>query len=119
MNGSMRRWTAIAEGRRKLTLPLACHGIAFLGSAGHRPRRTTMNTNKPNGIGNTSDMLHQPGEPMLLRPSEAARLLAISPRKLWELTNTREVPSVRIGRCLRYPREELSTWVATRLGRRS
>lgn len=58
-------------------------------------------------------------EPMLLRPSEAARMLAISPRKLWELTNTNEVPSVRIGRCLRYPREELSAWVAGRLGRRS
>jgi len=48
---------------------------------------------------------------MLLRPTEAARALAISPRKLWELTNTGEVPSVRIGRALRYRPESLSEWL--------
>jgi len=53
-------------------------------------------------------------EPLLLRPVEAARFLAISPRKLWELTNAHEVPSIRIGRCLRYPTEELRAWVARR-----
>lgn len=58
-------------------------------------------------------------EPFLLRPAEAARFLAISPRKLWELTNTREVPAIRIGRSLRYPTEELRTWVAERRGLRS
>ena len=81
--------------------------------------RTTMDKSKPNGTLNTSDVTHQANEPLLLRPSEAARMLAISPRKLWELTNTREVPSVRIGRCLRYPREGLGSWVASRLSRRS
>jgi excisionase family DNA binding protein len=58
-------------------------------------------------------------EPLLLRPAEAARFLAISPRKLWELTNTREVPAIRIGRALRYPTEELRAWVAGRRGGRS
>ena len=53
-------------------------------------------------------------EPLLLRPAEAARFLAISPRKLWELTNCREVPAIRIGRSLRYPMEELRVWVAER-----
>ncbi|MBK8178019.1 MAG: helix-turn-helix domain-containing protein [Planctomycetes bacterium] len=58
-------------------------------------------------------------EPLLLRPAEAARFLAISPRKLWELTNCREVPAIRIGRSLRYPTEELRNWVAARRGSRS
>lgn len=53
-------------------------------------------------------------EALLVRPREAAAMLAISPRKLWELTNLREVPSVRIGRCLRYPREGLEGWVVAR-----
>jgi excisionase family DNA binding protein len=57
-------------------------------------------------------------EPLLLRPAEAARFLAISPHKLWELTNMREVPFIRIGRSLRYPVEELKTWVAKRIGKR-
>jgi excisionase family DNA binding protein len=61
-------------------------------------------------------LTHLP-EPLLLRPSEAARFLAISPRKLWELTNAREVPAIRIGRSLRYPTEELRDWVAERRGR--
>ena len=58
-------------------------------------------------------------EPLLLRPAEAARFLAISPRKLWELTNAREVPALRIGRALRYPTEDLRAWVAERRTRRS
>ncbi|MBK7878882.1 MAG: helix-turn-helix domain-containing protein [Planctomycetes bacterium] len=58
-------------------------------------------------------------EPLLLRPAEAARFLAISPRKLWELTNCREVPAVRIGRALRYPTEDLRAWVAARRTGRS
>lgn len=57
-----------------------------------------------------------PQDSLLLRPSDAAKLLAISPRKLWELTNTGEVPVVRIGRCLRYPREELRLWISKRQG---
>ena len=55
---------------------------------------------------------------LLLRPKDAAAMLAISPRKLWELTNMREVPCVRIGRCLRYPREALRAWVENRQGRK-
>jgi excisionase family DNA binding protein len=57
-------------------------------------------------------------EPLLLRPAEAARFLAISPRKLWELTNCREVPFIRIGRSLRYPVDRLRGWVTKRLDRR-
>lgn len=55
----------------------------------------------------------------LLRPVEAARVLAISPRKLWELSNTREIPSLRIGRCLRYSPEHLRAWIAARGAQRT
>lgn len=50
-------------------------------------------------------------EPLLLRPKEAAAFLAISMRKLWELTNRGEVPSLRVGRSLRYSRPALRAWV--------
>ena len=49
----------------------------------------------------------------LLRPSAAAGLLAISPRKLWQLSRLGELPTIRIGRCLRYSREDLREWIAT------
>lgn len=58
-------------------------------------------------------------EPLLLRAAEAAHFLAISPRKLWELTNCREIPAIRIGRSLRYPTEDLRIWVAKRVRARA
>ena len=39
--------------------------------------------------------------PGLLRSDEAARLLAISPRKLWTLTDEGQIPVVRVGRSVR------------------
>ncbi len=50
-------------------------------------------------------------EPMLLRPLEAARLLGIGRSKMFELMARRKVPVVRIGRCARIPRRELSEWI--------
>jgi hypothetical protein len=43
-------------------------------------------------------------ESLLLRLGDAAVMLAVSPRKLWELTNSGEVPTIRIGRYLPYSR---------------
>lgn len=54
--------------------------------------------------------------PQLLRPSDAARVLAISPRKLWELTNRGELPAVRIGRAVRYDPCDLTAWIETAKG---
>ena len=48
---------------------------------------------------------------LLLRPNEAAQVLAISPRKLWELTDCGEMPCVRIGRAVRYSVEDLKAWI--------
>lgn len=48
---------------------------------------------------------------LLLSEPEAARLLAISPRKLWGLRRAGAVPSVKIGGAVRYPRDGLVEWV--------
>ena len=48
---------------------------------------------------------------LLVRPEEAAQALAISPRKLWELTKRREIPAVRFGRMVRYDIEDLRKWI--------
>lgn len=50
--------------------------------------------------------------PLLLTPRQAAQTLAISPRKLWDLTNSGDVPHIRIGRSVRYPAAALERWVA-------
>lgn len=48
---------------------------------------------------------------LLLTPKEAAKALAISPRKLWAMTASGELPSIRLGRCLRYPVDDLQRWI--------
>ena len=51
-------------------------------------------------------------ETLLLKPVDAARILAISPRTLWGLTDRGEIPCVRIGRSVRYDRHDLAAWIA-------
>ena len=48
--------------------------------------------------------------PILVDAREAARLLAISERTLWDLTFKREIPSLKIGRCVRYRIADLQGW---------
>ena len=48
---------------------------------------------------------------LLLTIQEAAEALGISQRKLWGMTASREIPHVRLGRCLRYPVRELEQWI--------
>ena len=52
---------------------------------------------------------------ILIDAREAARRLAISPRTLWQLTKNRDVPSVRIGKCVRYRVADLEHWVLRQL----
>lgn len=47
----------------------------------------------------------------LLRSDEAAKLLAISPRKLWALTDRGEIPVVRIDRSVRYDPGDLQDFI--------
>lgn len=53
-----------------------------------------------------------PARTTLLRPRDAAVLLAISPRKLWSLTACGDVPSIHIGRAVRYDLNDLLAWIA-------
>ena len=48
---------------------------------------------------------------LLLTPALAAEALAISQRKLWGMTASGEIPHVRLGRCVRYPLDELQRWI--------
>lgn len=52
-------------------------------------------------------------EPTLIRSAQAAHLLTISERKLWQLTNAGKVPYVRIGRSVRYDPDDLLHWIET------
>ncbi len=47
----------------------------------------------------------------LMNSGEAAKYLGIGARTLWALTNTRRVAHVRIGRSVRYRREDLDVFV--------
>ncbi len=53
--------------------------------------------------------------PLALRPRDAARLLGISPRTLWEWTRVGIVPCVRVGSGTRktvlYPVADLQAWL--------
>jgi hypothetical protein len=50
--------------------------------------------------------------PLLVGADKAAGLMSISPRKLWSLTKSGEVPHVRIGRRVMYRPESLRAWLA-------
>ncbi len=57
------------------------------------------------------DSQETPLLPRLMTPRETAKTLAISERTLWSLTQRGMVPSVRIGRSIRYDPRSLSTWI--------
>ena len=48
---------------------------------------------------------------LLLTAKETAKALALSERKLWSLTNIGDIPSVRIGRAVRYSPRDLAAWI--------
>jgi excisionase family DNA binding protein len=51
--------------------------------------------------------------PLLVDAKEAARLLAVSARKLWSMTFEEQpgLPYVRCGRLVRYPLADLQAWI--------
>ena len=53
---------------------------------------------------------------LLVDTKEAARMLAVSPRKLWAMTFEEEpgVPYVRCGRLVRYSVADLQRWIEDR-----
>ncbi len=50
-------------------------------------------------------------EKVLLKPKEAAQIMNIGRSLIYELIARREIPSVRLGRCLRVPTESLNRWL--------
>lgn len=50
---------------------------------------------------------------LLVEPRDAARMLAVSPRKLWAMTfeDTPGLPYVRCGRLVRYSVDDLRRWI--------
>lgn len=56
-----------------------------------------------------------PSEPLLIGVEEVARLLNVSPRTVWTLTATGELPHLRIGRRVLYSREGVRSWTQSRL----
>ena len=51
--------------------------------------------------------------PRLIKPSEAAMYLSISQRKLWDLSKSKVLPAVRIGRAVRYDISDLDNFIHT------
>ena len=50
-------------------------------------------------------------EPLALRPRQAAAMLGISERHLFELTKNKIIPAVRLGRAVVYPVDLLREWL--------
>ena len=53
-------------------------------------------------------------EALLLDSREVERLLGIGRTKVYELIANAQLPVVRIGRCVRVPRDQLRTWIEQR-----
>lgn len=54
----------------------------------------------------------------LLTAREAAEILTISPRHLWDLTKRGVLPAIKIGRSVRYARADIDAFIAkSRTGR--
>ena len=50
-------------------------------------------------------------EKLLLKPSEVAQILGIGRSLIYELIARKEIPSIRLGRCIRVPSESLQRWL--------
>ncbi|MFC1930894.1 helix-turn-helix domain-containing protein [Chloroflexota bacterium] len=50
-------------------------------------------------------------EKLLLKPSEVTQILGIGRSLVYELIARKEIPSIRIGRCIRVSSESLQRWL--------
>ncbi len=51
---------------------------------------------------------------LLLKPTEVADVLRIGRSLVYGLLATGELPSIRVGRCIRVPAASLERWLATK-----
>ena len=54
-------------------------------------------------------------ERLLLRPIEAADSIGVSRSKCYELISSGEIPSVKVGGCVRIPVQALRDWIASQV----
>jgi predicted DNA-binding transcriptional regulator AlpA len=56
---------------------------------------------------------HRTNDALLVNAREAARILAVSPRKLWAMTfeDRPGLPYIRLGRLVRYSVADLNRWI--------
>lgn len=59
----------------------------------------------------TTDRMALTSGAMLIRPRDAAAMLALSERTLWSMTQAGLLPCVRVGKSLRYDPADLAAWV--------
>lgn len=50
--------------------------------------------------------------PRLMDAKKASRYLAISERKLWDMSKAGTIPTVRLGRAVRYDRYDLDSYIS-------
>jgi hypothetical protein len=60
-----------------------------------------------------------PPDPLSVRPKQAARMLGLSERKLWEITADQAsgIPHLKLGRATLYPVDLLRDWLAAQAGK--
>ncbi len=63
---------------------------------------------------NESTSIPTPLAPLALNAHDAAKMLGISTRTLWTLTNSGAIPHARVGRRVLYPLADVEQWLATR-----
>ena len=56
-------------------------------------------------------------EPLLVDVGEAARLLSVCERTVFNMVDRGELTPVRIGRAVRFAMDDLSAWVASQTGK--
>jgi len=49
---------------------------------------------------------------LLLKPTEVAEVLRIGRSLVYGMLATGELPSIRVGRCIRVPKESLEKWIS-------
>ena len=52
-----------------------------------------------------------PASPLLVDTREAAWLLCVSPRTLWTLADTGQIPRLKIGKAVRFDVRDLVAWI--------
>lgn len=77
-----------------------------------RPHRPRIGASKKAERPAHSDRASLSPNRLLVNSDEAARMLSLGKRRLWNLTQCNAVPSRRIGRSVRYDPAELGAWIA-------